>query len=181
MLWSILILTQPSRANFLTRLLKVLSPQIEKYSDVELTINYCNNEFDLGKNRAQMYENANGKYVNFIDDDDLVPDDYVASIYPLLDGVDYIGFEAYFFYDGDFQKPSYHSLRYNNWIDHDVALFRDLSHLNPIKKELAVLGKMQGITCEDRNWANVLRNLGVVKTEHYISKPMYFYYYRSIK
>jgi hypothetical protein len=180
--WSILILTQPKRADFLERLMYCLYPQIKSYPDVEAVITYFDSRCPIGENRAMMIEAAVGEYVNFIDDDDLVPDHYVATIYPLLDGVDYIGFQGRVYKDGVLQKPGFHSLKYGAWWEDENGYYRDLSHLNPIRRVLAMAGQMEkhhGCYEEDRKWATNLRELGLVKTEHYINQEMYYYYYRT--
>lgn len=185
MKWSILVLTQPSRTEFLRRLMGSLAPQVAKFSGVEVVIAQFDKKFSIGKNRGMMIEAAAGEYVNFVDDDDLVAEDYVSSIYPLLDGVDYVGFLAKFHRDGVYcGKLSFHSLDFKGWSENAYGYFRDISHLNPIKKELAILGKMgdhDGRVREDFFWASRLRSLGSVKTEHFVPRPMYLVYYRSDK
>lgn len=179
--WSILVLTQPSRRDFLHRLEAVLKPQLEECPDVGVYIRNFESGLDLGANRQIMIDSAAGIYVNFIDDDDLVPANYVSTIYPLLDGVDYIGFTLQMFSDGQKQKPTFHSLRYPEWNADDVGYYRDISHLNPIRRELAQLMKMSGGHGEDERWARGLRATGRVKTEHYVNDVMYMYYWRSNK
>jgi len=183
--WSILVLTQPSRTEFLRRLMDNLAPQVAKFPDVEIVTTLFDKRFSIGKNRGMMITAASGEYVNFIDDDDLVADDYVDSIRPLMDGVDYIGFQAKYHADGVYcGKLSYHSLEYKGWFENDSGYFRDISHLNPMRKELAIAGQMErydGTFYEDHAWADLLRFLGIVKTEHVVSKPMYFVYYRLHK
>lgn len=179
--WSIMILTQPNRERYLARLLAVLKPQIETHPDIEIVTRSFDEKLDLGTNRQCMIENANGQYVNFIDDDDLVPADYVSTIYPLLDGVDYIGFQLQFYIDGVKQKPTFHSLRYKEWNSDQDGFYRDLSHVNPIRRELAILAPLSGGFGEDSRWSDALRAKGVVKTEHYVDSVMYLYYWRSDK
>jgi hypothetical protein len=181
MLWSILILTQPSRTQFLARLLGVLKPQIESFPDVEILIRQFNPSMDLGANRQAMIEGATGTYISQIDDDDLVPASYVSTIYPLLDGVDYIGHRVQLYIDGEKQQPTFHSLRYNCWNADSDGWYRDISHVNPIRRELALAVPMSGGHGEDDRWATGLRNLGIVKTEHYVDAVMYLYYFRSNK
>jgi glycosyltransferase involved in cell wall biosynthesis len=177
--WSILILTQPSRADFLSRLREVLDPQL--VSGVELRIKIHDRNFSVGESRYQMLQEAHGEYVSFIDDDDLVPADYVSSILPLLSDVDYIGFNLQLFIDGQKQKPTYHSLKYKEWFEDEDGFYRDISHLNPIKREIAVQVPMTGNLGEDSRWAEALRTKQLVKTEKYIDDAMYFYYWRSNK
>jgi glycosyltransferase involved in cell wall biosynthesis len=181
MKWSILILTQPSRATFLSRLLHVLEPQLREHPDVELKVRIFDSSIDLGANRQAMIDEAAGEFVNFIDDDDMVPGNYVGKIYPLLDAVDYIGFRLQMDIDGQRQKPTFHSLRYPEWNGDEQGWYRDISHVNPIRRELLGATRMSGGSGEDARWANDIRARGVVKHEHFIDEVMYFYHFRSIK
>lgn len=181
MKWSILILTCPGREKFLQRLLDVLNPQVAENPDVEIRIRMDNRNMDRGQNRKALIEEAEGQYVCFIDDDDLVPRDYVNSIYKLLDGVDYIGFRVQAFQDNQPLAPTYHSLKYLNWSQDSEAYYRDLSHVNPIRKELALQGVFCGTGNEDVTWADSMRGLMIVKNEYYIPKVMYWYFVRSTK
>jgi glycosyltransferase involved in cell wall biosynthesis len=179
--WEILILTMPGRERFLARLLACLKPQLEQVSDVTVTIRVSDKNFDLGTNRRLMLEAATGEYVNFVDDDDLVPAHYIATIHPLLDGVDYIGHRLQYFVDGAPQKPTIHSLRYKTWNADDQAFYRDISHVNPIRRELALRGTMSGGIGEDERWGTSLREKGLPQTEHFVDEVMYLYYWRSNK
>jgi hypothetical protein len=180
--WSILILTQPSRERYLDRLLSILEPQVREFKDVELCIKMFDGTRSLGENRTEMVRDARGTYVNFVDDDDLVSKDYVKLIRQnLVDDVDYIGFRVQCYWDGKKLLPTFHSLRYKNWHDDDKGYYRDLSHLNPIQRRHALKVPFDGGHGEDGRWADAMRTLGVVKTEHYIDAVMYEYYFRSKK
>lgn len=181
MKWSILILTMPERKELLGRLLDCLAPQVEKYPDIEVMTKTSTRAKSVGDQRQEMLDKAIGNYVCFVDDDDLVSPDYVAKIYPLLDGVDYIGFPVHTFRDGNFYGAAYHSLKHKSWNSNKMYAERDLSHLNPIRRELALQAKMEGGYGEDHRWASRLRDLGIVKTEHYIPEVMYYYHIRTYK
>jgi hypothetical protein len=171
----------PGREAFLYRLQAVLKPQLEEFPDVKVSVRVSNESMDLGANRQVLLDAAVGEYVNFIDDDDLVPADYIKTIYPLLDGVDYIGFRLQLYNDGEKQLPTFHSLRYPVWNADAEGYYRDISHLNPMRRELAQRVKMEGWAGEDARWADGLRALGIVKTEHFVNAIMYMYYWRSNK
>jgi hypothetical protein len=181
MLWSILILTQPSRKQFLTRLLTVLKPQVDGLPNVEINVRMFDSHLDLGSNRQAMIDAAAGTYCCFIDDDDLVSGSYVSKILRLLDGVDYVGFQLQCFVDGQKLLPTYHSLRFHAWNGDQDGWYRDISHVNPIRRELALQVPLSGGFGEDHRWADAMRALDIVKTEHYIDEIMYFYYFRSNK
>jgi hypothetical protein len=174
MKWTIMILTQPSRTEFLQRLLNVLEPQVAPYSDqVEIYIRECDHRIPVGENRQIMREEAKGEYSCYIDDDDLVAEDYVESILPLLDGVDYVGFYLHRYDDGNSSGVFKHSLTSEK--------NSRISHINPIKTSLALTASMAGGFEEDRRWWNALDDSGLVTSEHFLDKEMYFYYYRSRK
>ena len=180
MRWSILILTQPKRARLFDRIRGLLLPQLAPYENrVELLSRLFNPNQSLGENRQTLLDAAWGEYVSFIDDDDTVARDYVERIFPLLDGVDYVGFRLQLYVNGVRQKPTFHSLQYADWRDDDKGFYRDLSHLNPIRRELALLVPFEGGRGEDFSWAERLRATGRVKTEHFIPEVMYHYWFRS--
>jgi glycosyltransferase involved in cell wall biosynthesis len=181
MKWSILILTQPSRKEFLARLLALLQPQVDLAGGVEIVVQMHDPQLALGENRQKMLEAAQGEYVCFVDDDDLVANDYVAKILPLLDGVDYIGFRLNLYNDGRPGLPTFHSLRFPKWYADDKGLYRDISHVNPIRRELALTTPMSGHRGEDARWSDAIRAKQIVRTEHFVDEVMYHYYYRSMK
>jgi len=161
-------------------MLNGLLPQIEKADGLELVI-HSHDCKTLGETRQSMIEQAKGEYVSFVDDDDVVSPRYVDAIYPLLDGVDYIGFHVETYGNGKPMGRAYHSLRYGAWYTNNDGFYRDISHLNPIKRKLAARGQFVGQSGEDCHWADSMRSLGIVKTEHYIPEVMYYYYYRPNK
>jgi hypothetical protein len=186
----ILILTQPSRHEFLAQLRAILDLQIgalplRKYGDVDVRI--CMDEgflphMELGDKREYMRQQSHAEYSCFFDDDDIPAPNYISKILPLLDGVDYIGFQLHEYFDFVKGRPTFHSLKFNSWWENEVGYYRDISHLNPIRNELARAAKVEGnIAGEDFRWANRLRALGIVKTEHFIPEVMYYYLDRKQK
>lgn len=181
MKWEILILTQPSRAEFLDQLLSILMPQCQN-RDVEVLIGRFDPGKSLGENREILRRQSSGDYINFVDDDDFVAGDYVAKILPLLHGgIDQIGFRLQLYSDGSPMIPTYHSLKYGRWYEDARGYYRDISHLNPMRRELAMSASMDGGIGEDCRWSIDLRNLGIVKTEHFIDEILYYYFFRSTK
>ena len=178
---SLMILTQPSRAAFLAKLLDRLKPQVAKYPDVVIDIRMFDGNLSLGANRERMRQASRGEYICFIDDDDLVPEDYLAKIYPLLDGVDQIGFRVQCYIDGEPLSKTFHSLKYKSWSADKDGHYRDISHINPMRRVLALQVSMDGGVGEDSRWSDAMRQLNIVKTEHYIDEVMYLYYYRNNK
>lgn len=170
--WTIAIISVTERRQDLTRIKGILDYQIGDKDDIEVLVDLGTG--DVGKKRQRCLEEANGEYICFVDDDDLVAHDYIESIYPLLDGkVDYIGFQLQHYQDGEKSKPTYHSLEYEKWSEDDNGFYRNVSHLNPIRRELALQGRFEGAYAEDKTWAEQVHP----KTQHYIDRPMYFYFF----
>jgi glycosyltransferase involved in cell wall biosynthesis len=172
--WTICIATVPARKDRLSRLMAVLQPQVDKYQDeIEVLIFFNNFEYSLGYLRQCLIEEAKGEYVCHIDDDDLVPEDYCDTIFPLLDGVDYIGFKVKYIDGGKQMKPVYHSLKYPIWYEDDAGYYRGVTHLNPLKTELALASgfPVEFNIGEDAEWAKHV----LAKTEHFIDREMYIY------
>ncbi len=165
----------------LERLLAVLQPQMQ--DGIELLIRESDASLPVGENREVLRQQAKGDYVSFVDDDDLVSPRFVERILPLLDGVDYVGFNLEQRMDGEFACVERRSLEYANkvWQFWMGTRFRDISHLNPMRRELALEVPMTGWPGEDNRWADGIRVLGIVKTEHYIDETLYFYLTRTSK
>lgn len=178
--WTILIATLGQRASRFRRVLDNLLPQLDIHNgQVTVSALYNNGERPLGHVRHALLNGATSTYVSFVDDDDELPDYFVAEVMSRLDGVvDYVGWQMQCYVDGLRMKPTYHSLRYNQWADDRRAYYRDISHLNPMKTELAKLGDFRrGRPPEDINWVTQVRPH--VFTESYIDKIMYHYHSSS--
>ena len=176
--WTICIATNPWRCKELERLMGVLQPQVDKYKGkIEVLIFFNNFEYSLGYLRQCLIEEAKGEYVSHIDDDDMVPEDFCDTIMPLLDGVDYIGFQVDFYDKGVKMKPVYHSLKYSTWYEDETGYYRGVTHLNPLRRELALEAGFptQYNIGEDAEWARRV----IAKTEHVIDKPMYIYWHEA--
>jgi hypothetical protein len=169
--WQILIATVGIREASFRRLLDVLLPQTNE--NVTILAHWNNFETNLGHIRQTLVEEATADYISFIDDDDLVPQDYVTEIYPHLDR-DYVGFKLKFYDKGVEGKVAIHSLKHSGWYEDENYFYRDLSCLNPIKRELALQARYDTSMPEDVSWSSALR--GKVKTERFLDKYMYYYY-----
>lgn len=172
--WAILIVTVSVRNDQFVSLVTKLLKQTEAYAGQIQVLAYWDNfEVPLGTIRQKLVAAADAEYINFLDDDDEIPDYYCDEVFPLLDGVDYVGWQMQAYTNGERLKPTYHSLRYTGWSDDELGFYRNVSHLNPIKKELAMLGSFERAVPEDHDWAQQV--MLYVKTEHYIDKVMYHY------
>lgn len=174
---SILIATLGRRHKQFRTLLSELMPQIEKYTgQIEVIALHNNGELTIGEYRQALLEAAQGEYVCFVDDDDKLPDYYCKEIMKAIKRKpDYIGFKVKLT-NNDIERPTaFHSLQFPGWYQDVNGYYRGVTHLNPIKRELALRGNFTQLTGagEDEGWAVQVRPF--VKTEEYIDKFMYFY------
>lgn len=178
--WNILIATLGQRGDRFKRLIDILMPQVDKCNgDVIVTALWNNGEHSLSHIRQSLIEHADGEYVSFVDDDDVLPHYFVDEIVKRLDGVDYVGWQMQTYIDGNPLKPTFHSLRYDHWWDDANGYYRDVSHLNPVRLQLARQADFRRTTPpEDVAWCDQMR--GLVVTEHYIDRVMYEYYSSSV-
>lgn len=173
--WTIAILTIPERAQDFVRIKAMLDYQIADHRGIEVLV-ADQKKMSIGEKRQWCLDNATGEYFNFIDDDDLIAHDYIDTILPLLDGqVDYIGFQLQHYSDGSKSKPTYHSLKHDDWWEDGDGYYRNVSHLNPIKLSIAREGRFDRDYAEDYSWAMQVKP----ETQKYIDKPMYFYFYST--
>ena len=177
---SILIPTLVSRSLMLKRLMDCLLPQLN--DQVEVLIETDNRELSTGTKRNKLLNRSIGEYVTFIDDDDLVSEDYIKLIFEGINKkVDVIGISMIFTRNGKNPQTSIHSIKYKKWssgVDPDnpskTIYYRSPSHTNPIRSELAIKQVFPNITRgEDSEYSKkILKHL---KTEHFIIKPIYYY------
>lgn len=180
----ILILSLPQRKTFLSQLLSILEPQISalplrKFDSVDVRIENDYANLPVGDRRELVRKKATGEYITWIDDDDLISPSYISSILPLLNGVDQVGFRLQGYHNGKIMKPTYHTIENEDWYDDLSGFYRDISHICPMRRELALEAPMSGGEGEDWRWAEKMR--GKVKTENYIPECMYYYLWRDPK
>lgn len=177
---SILIATVGEREERFLQLVERLSTQVQKYDgQIEVLAFWNNMEHPIAEIRQALVDEATGEYVCFIDDDDSVPEYYCDRIMAATeDRPDYVGFRMQLWYDGVKTKPTYHSIRYSEWSDDAEGYYRNISHLNPIRRDIAIKVPFTGHAGpEDYCWSSLVAPL--VHTEEYVEEPMYFYYFNS--
>lgn len=177
--WIIMIPTVVTRPEKFKRLMDALAPQVEKFKgDIRVVIFWNNYERELSNLRQLMIETTDAEYINFIDDDDLVSEDYCEQIYPLLDGVDYIGFRVGFYQNGQKQKPVIHSLACEDWHETGEGFYRRGTLINPTRREIMLKAGFKdsdyrkGIP-EDITYAKKVDKF--LKTENFVDKEIHIY------
>lgn len=182
-LWTILIPTLGQREALFLRLLDVLLPQLDDYAGAVNVLAWRNNgRPSIGHIRDGLLAAAEGDYVSFVDDDDLVADDYVPAIFEALGRrPDHVGFKIEYSENGGPAQIVDHSLRHGRWHrTHDGMLVRHFTHIDPIRADLARRASFitpRAGRAEDRHWVKQLT--GQLATEAYIDRVMYRYLFRD--
>lgn len=185
--WTILVPTLGQRAPLFERLMRVLLPQIEPYEGRVRVVAWWNNgQPALPEIRHQMIQDTQTDYVSFVDDDDLVPEYFVAEVVAALEQrPDYVGWLTHYTSNGADHGLVYHSLEHKGWFEekNPYRLLRDITHINPMRTDVAKRGDFRRGARpgrpEDRPWVDQIRRTGLLKTEVYIDKIMYEYLWRS--
>lgn len=190
-LWSVLIATVGERNADLQRTLDVLAVQIDRSpAEIEVVVAWDEHprQGALGAARQRLLDDARGEYVSFVDDDDELPAYYVERVVEALQARPaYVGWRMQCFIGGAAQKPTFHSLRYPAWSDDEHGYYRHISHLNPIRTELARRGRFDRHVPEDVDWSlQVYASLdptevdddgALTMCEAFIDDVMYLYRY----
>jgi hypothetical protein len=178
MTWDILICSIEHRADMLDALLAELERQL--LPGVGVRVFRDNLETVYGEKCQRLLDSSIADYVSFLDDDDWVADDFIETIMGALKtGPDYVGFKVLYTVDGTPQIPVFHTLKYGGWVNNPEALYRDIVHFNPIRRDLAIQGEWEGGDGADRRWADQLRAKGIVKDEVYIDRELHHYRNRT--
>jgi len=173
---SILIPSLNSRKDKLQELQDSLRPQ--KKDNVEYIVLSDDGQMSIGQKRNMLLMQSHGEYVSFVDDDDMVPSDYVDRIVSAVSkgNPDCTSLTGRIVFSDGYSRPFIHSLRYDKWVDdHEGKVYyRPPNHLNAIKRELAVqVGFPQVNLGEDRYFSHHIRPL--LKKESWIDGELYEY------
>ena len=160
-------------SNHFQQLLDVLLPQATK--EVEVLWLGDNYRMSVGEKRNNLLSIAKGKYVTFVDDDDMVSKDYVAVLLKYIEGgADVINFHVNCSLDGGrYKRVDYDA---NLLADHDTqeAYKRLPNHIMCVKRGLALqVGFLNVNNGEDSDYAKRLRPL--IRTQSIIDKVLYNY------
>lgn len=178
MTWDILICSIEHRTDMLADLLNELDRQ--RVPGVGVHVSRDNLETEYGTKCQRLLDSSEADYVSFLDDDDWIEPDFIETIMGALrERPDYVGFKVRFTKDGNPQLPVFHTLQYGGWIDAPDALYRDIVHFNPIRRDLATRAVWEGGDGADRRWAGSLREQGCVKTEVFIDRELHHYRNRT--
>lgn len=187
-LLSILITTLDTRKAQFEALKTELERQIRQHNlseDVELLHFSDNFDYPVGLKRNVLLEAATGLFTVFVDDDDLVSEDYVQLITDTIKKsptIDCIGITGKVISQDLGNKIFLHSIRHTVYSEDEKFYYRPPNHLNPIRAEIAKQFKFPVINRgEDFDWAMQLSKSGLLNKEIFIDKVIYYYLFEWSK
>ncbi len=180
---SVLVCTVHTRRNtFGPKITEQVYTQFEDlppdYQDrLEIIILSDNKQMMLGHKRNVMVDMAQGRYVQFVDDDDRIADDMFKTV---LDAIrtdaDVITFLASVSLNGGEPKLCHYSKDFKRDVNTADEYQRLPNHICAVKRELAQRSSFPNVPHgEDSAYSKLLRPL--LKTETFIDRPLYFYDY----
>lgn len=175
---SILILSLPSRLDRLSLLLKTLQNQTIKKPVQILTLG-DNKSMSVGEKRNMAMSLAKGRYMCFIDDDDMVSNDYVDSILEAIElSPEVITFNVMKFSGGKEEKTCKFYYQNGNYsrISPDRSHYKMMpNHLCVWRKDVIIEEFPHKTVNEDHVWAMAMDGnyIDVVN----IDKVLYHYLY----
>lgn len=154
-LLSLLIPSLPERRERLDSLLEALELQIAG-KPVELIVMTDNRRRSTGAKRNALLQQAQGRYVAFIDDDDRVSEHYAAALLGAIAGrpeADCIVFDVMVYEGGKPLRSCLYGVEYEHGVD-ESRYYRKPNHLMCYKRELALRHPFRDIGYgEDDEWA----------------------------
>lgn len=188
MKWAILVPTMKERALLWSDLEDRLTELVRGNRDVKIISRITDRTTDVAMARNQLLadaKRADATYVSFIDDDDLVAEEYVSAIAPHLGTVDTVQFQLAFYEDGYLKFIEKRSLRYHGVFTDQRMRYRDISHLSVTRRDLVLPFRSGadplGRPAEDTRWADDMRAANRLKTEHVVERALYHYFFRTNK
>ena len=181
------ILSVPSRVkNSFPNVIEKLAAQAEG-RPVEILALLDNKKSTVGDKRNQIAKMARGKYLTFVDDDDDVSEDYIATLLEAISSQqnpdcvvkepDCVVFDAWITRDGDGGK------RTSFGIEHAHTETADCFYRQPTHVCCHLTANVRRVPFpsvsygEDVSWSERMR--GVIKNQVRIPKVLYFYKYNS--
>jgi hypothetical protein len=161
---SILIPALDSRRSVSADLFRNLYRQIWALPDpsrVEILTLLDQREKPVGCKRNELLKQARGRYVCFVDDDDAVADDYVATLLEAVNqspGVDCVVFRGQYYVDGRRGLEFDFDLAYKAYRNTPEKYERTPNHLCPVRRPLALQARFDTANRgEDHAYARRLR------------------------
>lgn len=178
---AILICTLPDRVMKLRRLLAILDPQVKQFQDkVFYRIHDGGRSMPTGTKRNQLITQTQSDYFVFIDDDDLISNNYVAEIIKASEvRPDVITFRGWMTTNGH-SRAGWTIRLGSTYEERNGHYYRWPNHIVPVRREA-----VHGIWFpdvwiqEDYRWSKAVRDAGALKSEVHIDKELYHYDFQT--
>ena len=149
----------------------------DKQREVEFIYLGDNRQWTTGMKRNKLIDLANGEYVVFIDDDDVLSDDFIDELLQgIKTGCDIINYDVmYHHVKSGKEKLVKYSMKFKRDYNDNPEYYERLpNHLMCVKWQIAKLVRYPDKTFgEDADYAKRLRH--ELKSEHNIDKVLYTY------
>jgi hypothetical protein len=181
---SVLICSLIERRDMLKNLLREIEMFKRKSKlKIEVLFDMDDRQKCIGQKRNDLISKAKGKYCCFIDDDDQISPMYFSEIEKALEcKPDCVAIIGMYYENGKFKKPFVHTIECKEYHEDEEAYYRPPNHLNPI---LTGLVRKVGFTFknfgEDTDFAMLMCNKNLLKTEGQVQEPIYHYFYVAKK
>jgi glycosyltransferase involved in cell wall biosynthesis len=178
---SILICSLYARAECRERLLTQIATQPkELLTRCQVILDIDGGETSIGMKRNRLLNAAYGRYIVFIDDDDAITEDYLASVFVGIElGVDHIGVGMLYAPLGGLPVPVECSVNHE-WGHDGIKYLRSPQHVCAVKRELALEAGFPDISFgEDKAYS--ARLTPMVTSEYVVEHPIYIYQYGGHK
>jgi GT2 family glycosyltransferase len=183
-LLEILIPSVPEREEQLASLAAGLMIQIKNHPisiSTYVTQSIKNGGLHTGLKRQNLIESANSEYVVFIDDDDIISNDYISEIFNALKHKpDVVTFNGWMTTNGGERKEWEIKLG-NKYSTVNDIYYRPPNHLSPIKTEIALaIGYPSHLSeTEDFDYCMRLQQSNLIQTSVHIDKKLYHYDFKT--
>ena len=184
MILSILIPTVPQRANLFLELHTEINNQLEMCNGFGLVevISDCApvGSKTTGQKRNDLINSAQGEYVWFIDDDDMILPNAISLVLAALENKpDALAINGFMTTNGEEKRNWYISKDNPYTTDYSTGeevYLRSTNHITPIKREIAKIIKFEDKSnFEDYAFCMELKKFNLIKTEVEIKEPIYHY------
>lgn len=177
--WSVLIPTIPGREVSLQTLVASIREKVSRLAPhlrVEYSIAFDNREKSIGRKREELLQNASGKYMSFIDDDDTITDAYIEDLRDCIAGQHHV-----MRLRGQIQQYTFtHSTEntLSGMMARDDVFLRPPNHLNPMLADVAKLIHFgDAVRGEDLDWTIRLARRGMLEREYRTDPARIHYVY----
>lgn len=181
-LLSILIPTLDKRLPLFTRLLGELERQRAlpgAGGAVEIIALSDDGSERIGAKRNRLMDQARGRFLVFVDDDDRISPDYVSLILAAIRAnpdADCIAFPGEIRFRGRYPRRLVHSIQYADWQESGGDYVRPPCHITPIRSSIAQRYRFAEVDwAEDMDWALRISRDRILRREARIDSMLYFY------